>query len=179
MVIVCDRRNNSNGNNRNRNSDTNRNVNCHNYLSNRPQQRWNSTQLLALLTCKVKSFSLLSLQAFLRGRSQTAKLGPNSLLANTSCCRMRPPHNKAESMVGRRAKLPTPARVSGVPREIKHRDTFPSQNKYCYGRGWVLKPRLNDVQARVGATATRAHVESPLRTELFVDSCSVRHQGDC
>ena len=29
------------------------------------------------------------------------------------------------------------------------------------------------------ATATRAHVESPLRTELFVDSCSVRHQGNC
>ena len=76
---------------------------CCCYFSNRPQQRWNSTQLLALLTCKAKSFSLLSLQAFFRGRSQTAKLGPNSLLANTCCCRMRPPHNKAESMVGRRA----------------------------------------------------------------------------
>ena len=37
----------------------------------------------------------------------------------------------------------------------------------------------NDVQSCVGATATRAHVESPLRTELFVDSCSVRHQGNC
>ena len=36
--------------------------------------------------------------------------------------------------------------------------------------GWVLKQRLNDVQSRVGATATQAHVESPLRTELFVDS---------
>ena len=69
------------------------------HLSNRPQQRWNSTQLFALLTCKVKSFSLLSLQAFSWGRSQTATLGPNSLLANTRCCRMRPPHNKAESMV--------------------------------------------------------------------------------
>ena len=44
---------------------------------------------------------------------------------------------------------------------------------------WVLKQRPNDVQPRVGATATRAHVESPLRTELFVNSCSVRHQGNC
>ena len=43
----------------------------------------------------------------------------------------------------------------------------------------MLKQRLNDVQSRVGATTTRAHVESPLRTELFVDSCSVRHQGNC
>ena len=77
------------------------------YLGDRPQQRWNSTQLLAVLTCKVKSFSLLSLQAFFRGRGQTAKLEPNSLLASTRCCRMRPPHNKAESMVGRRAKPPT------------------------------------------------------------------------
>ena len=67
------------------------------YLSNRPQQRWNNTQLLVLLTCNVKSFSLLSLQAFFRGRSQTAKLGPNSLHANSRCCRMRPPHNMAES----------------------------------------------------------------------------------
>ena len=41
-------------------------------------------------------------------------------------------------------------------------------------KGWVLKQRLNDVQSRVGATATGAHLESPLRTELFVDSCSVR-----
>ena len=46
-------------------------------------------------------------------------------------------------------------------------------------KGWVHKQRLNDVQSRVGATATRAHVESPLRTELFVDSCSVRHLGNC
>ena len=40
-------------------------------------------------------------------------------------------------------------------------------------KGWVLKFKqmLNDVQSRVGATATRGHVESPLRTELFVDSC--------
>ena len=43
----------------------------------------------------------------------------------------------------------------------------------------MLKQRLNNVQSCVGATATRAHVESPLRTELFVDSCSVRHQGNC
>ena len=43
----------------------------------------------------------------------------------------------------------------------------------------VLKQRLNHVQSRVGATATRAHVESPPCTELFVDSCSVRHQGNC
>ena len=46
-------------------------------------------------------------------------------------------------------------------------------------KGWVLQQRLNDVRSRVGATATRAHVESPLRTELCVDSCSVRHQGNC
>ena len=45
-------------------------------------------------------------------------------------------------------------------------------------KGWVLKQRLSDVQSRVGATATRAHVESPLRTEPFVNSCSVRHQGN-
>ena len=44
--------------------------------------------------------------------------------------------------------------------------------------GWVLKQRLNDVQSR-GSTAMQAHVESLLRTELFVDSCSVRHQGNC
>ena len=37
----------------------------------------------------------------------------------------------------------------------------------------------NDVQSCIGSTATRTHVESPLRTELFVDSCSVRHQGNC
>ena len=55
-------------------------------------------------------------------------------------------------------------------------ETRPTQDKCCYGRGG-LRQRLNDVQSRVGATATRAHVESPLRTELFVDSCSVRHQG--
>ena len=46
-------------------------------------------------------------------------------------------------------------------------------------KGWVLKQRLNHVQSRVGATATRAHVEAPLRTEPFVDSCSARHQGNC
>ena len=46
-------------------------------------------------------------------------------------------------------------------------------------KGWVLKQRLNHVQSCVGATATRAHVESQLRTELFVDSCSVRNQGNC
>ena len=56
------------------------------------------------------------------------------------------------------------------------RDTFPTQQVLLW-KGWVLKQMLNDVQSRVGATATRAHVESPLRTELFVDSCSVRHQG--
>ena len=43
----------------------------------------------------------------------------------------------------------------------------------------MRKQRLNDVQSRVGAAATRAHVESPLRTELFMDSCSVGHQGNC
>ena len=52
------------------------------------------------------------------------------------------------------------------------RDTFRTQNKYCYGRVG-LKQKLHDVQSRIGATATRAHVESPLRTELFADSCSV------
>ena len=46
-------------------------------------------------------------------------------------------------------------------------------------KGWVHKQRLHDVQSRVGAAATRARVESPLRTELVVDSCSVRHQGNC
>ena len=46
-------------------------------------------------------------------------------------------------------------------------------------KGWVLKQRLNDVQSRFGAAATRAQVESPLRTKILVDSCSVRHQGNC
>ena len=55
----------------------------------------------------------------------------------------------------------------------------PDTKQVLLWKGWVLKQRLNDVQSRVGATATRAHVESPLRTELFVDSCSVRHQGNC
>ena len=44
----------------------------------------------------------------------------------------------------------------------------------------MLKQRVNDVQSPVGATATRAHVEAPLRRrELFVHSCSVRHQTNC
>ena len=55
----------------------------------------------------------------------------------------------------------------------------PDAKQVLLWKGWVLKQRLNDVQSRVGATATRAHVESPLRTERFVDSCSVRHQGNC
>ena len=59
------------------------------------------------------------------------------------------------------------------------RDTVPTQKKVLLWKGWVLKQRLNDVQSRVGATATRAHVDPPLCTELFVDSCSVRHQGNC
>ena len=33
---------------------------------------------------------------------------------------MRPPHTKAEGMVGCRALNPTTARVSGVPRELQH-----------------------------------------------------------
>ena len=55
----------------------------------------------------------------------------------------------------------------------------PDAEQILLWKGWVLKQRLNDVQPRVGATATRAHAESPLRTELFVDSCSVRHRGNC
>ena len=55
----------------------------------------------------------------------------------------------------------------------------PDEKQVLLYKGWVLKQKLNDVQSCVGATATRAHVESPLRTELFVDSCSVRHQGNC
>ena len=41
------------------------------------------------------------------------------------------------------------------------------------------KQGLNHVQSRIGATATRAHVESPLRTKICVDSCSVGHQRNC
>ena len=55
----------------------------------------------------------------------------------------------------------------------------PAAKQVLLWKGWVLKQRLNDVQSRVEATATRAHMESPLRTELFVDSCSVRHQVNC
>ena len=53
----------------------------------------------------------------------------------------------------------------------------PDTKQVLLWKGWVLKQRLNDVRSRVGATATRAHVEFPLRTELFVDSCSVRHHA--
>ena len=55
----------------------------------------------------------------------------------------------------------------------------PDTKQVLLWKGWVRNQRLNDVQSRVGAAATRAQVESPLRTELFVDSCSVRHQGNC
>ena len=55
----------------------------------------------------------------------------------------------------------------------------PDAKQVLLWKGWMLKQRLKDVQSRIGATATRAHVESPLPTELFVDSCSVRHQGNC
>ena len=55
----------------------------------------------------------------------------------------------------------------------------PNAKQVLLWKGWVLKQRLNDVQSGVGAAATRAHVESRLRTELFVDSCSVRHQANC
>ena len=55
----------------------------------------------------------------------------------------------------------------------------PDAKSVLLWKGWVLKQGLNDVQSRVGAAATRANVESPLRTELFADSCSVRHQGNC
>ena len=55
----------------------------------------------------------------------------------------------------------------------------PDAKQVLLWKGWVLQQRLSDVQSRVGATATRAHVESPLRTELSMDSCSVRPQGNC
>ena len=55
----------------------------------------------------------------------------------------------------------------------------PDTKQVLLWKGWVLKQRLDDVQSRVGATAARAHAESPLRTKLFVDSCSARHQGNC
>ena len=55
----------------------------------------------------------------------------------------------------------------------------PDAKQVLLWKGWVLTQRLHDVQSCVGATATRAHVESPLRTQLFVDSCSARHQGNC
>ena len=55
----------------------------------------------------------------------------------------------------------------------------PDPKQVLLWKEWVLKQKLNDVQSRVGATATRAHVEPALRTELFVDSCSVTHQGNC
>ena len=55
----------------------------------------------------------------------------------------------------------------------------PDAKQVLLWKGWVLKQRLNDVQSRVGAAASRAHLGYPLRTEFFVDSCSVRHQGNC
>ena len=55
----------------------------------------------------------------------------------------------------------------------------PDAKQVLLWKGWLLKQRLHDVQSCVGATATRAHVESPLCKEFFADSCSVRHQGNC
>ena len=52
----------------------------------------------------------------------------------------------------------------------------PDAKQVLLWKGWVPKQRLNDVQSRVGATATQAHVESPLRTELVVDSCMTSGQ---
>ena len=59
----------------------------------------------------------------------------------------------------------------------KHDATGAEAKQALLWKGWVLKQWLNDDQSRVGATATQAHVESPLRTELFVDSCSVKTSG--
>ena len=55
----------------------------------------------------------------------------------------------------------------------------PDAKQILQWKGWMRKQRLHDVQSCVGATATRARKESPLRTELFVDSGSVRHEGNC
>ena len=63
-----------------------------------------------------------------------------------------------------------------APSKQRH---VPEAKQVLPWKGWVLKQRLNDVQAHLWAAATRAHVEPPLCTELFVDSCSVRHQGNC
>ena len=41
-------------------------------------------------------------------------------------------------------------------------ETFPTQDKYCYGRGGCLCKGFNDVQSRVGATATRARTRGSL-----------------
>ena len=43
----------------------------------------------------------------------------------------------------------------------------PDGKQVLLWKRWVLKQRPNDVQSRVRATATGAHMESPLRTELF------------
>ena len=84
--------------------------------------------------------------------------------------------------------LMQPRRLSRAAGKLRRKDAWNARSKQRHvpdakqvllWKGWVLKQRLNDVQSRVGATATRAHVESPLRTELFVDPCSIRHQGNC
>ena len=139
-----------------------------------------------MLTCKLRSFPLLSLQAFFSGgRSQTEKNVPNSLLANTRCCRIQPTtRQKAWSAVEQNPRHPheSPASRENSSTMLadgpKHdaRGTEAKQVLLCKGR--VLQQRLNDVHSRVGAAATRAHVESPLRTQLFVDPCSVRHQSN-
>ena len=43
----------------------------------------------------------------------------------------------------------------------------PDAKQVLLWKGWVLKQRLNDVQSRVGATATQAHVESPAAHRTF------------
>ena len=84
--------------------------------------------------------------------------------------------------------LMQPRRLSRAPGNLCRKHAWnarrkqrhiPDATQVLLWKCWVLKQRLSDVQSCVGATATRAHLEAPLRTELFVDSCSVRHQGNC
>ena len=138
----------------------------------------------------MKSFCL---RAHFRGRSQTAKLGPNSLLARRgNCCAST---RKIFSLPARSVHLRQqhvlmqPRRLSRAAGKLCHKHAWNTRSKQRHVpdsrktstamEGQVLKQKRNDVQSRVGATATRAHAESPLRTELLVDSCSVRHHDNC
>ena len=72
-----------------------------------------------------------------------------------------------------------PRRLNRAARKLCRKHAWNARRKQRHVPDAKQVLLWNDVQSRVGATATGAHVESPLRTRPFVDSCSARHQGNC